>query len=100
MMKNDKYKIIELFFYVLIVIVGLVLLIMEKAKGPELPSAAKYYITCTFTSQMLKIQVKWLHFAIFANVLILSLYTEKLRLCRLHCILTEKRGFSENGHSR
>jgi hypothetical protein len=39
-MKNNKYKIIELFFYVLIVIVGLVLLIMGKAKEPELPSDA------------------------------------------------------------
>lgn len=34
-MKNNKYKIIELFFYVLIVIVGLILLITGKAKGQE-----------------------------------------------------------------
>gem|GEM_PF-2959969 len=39
-MKNDNYKIIELFFYVLIVIAGLVLLIMGRAKGPELPRDA------------------------------------------------------------
>lgn len=39
-MKNNSYKITELFFYVLIVIVGLVLLIMGKAKGPELPRYA------------------------------------------------------------
>lgn len=37
-MKNNKYKIIELFFYMLIVIVGLVLLITGKAKEPEPPS--------------------------------------------------------------
>ena len=37
-MKKNKYKIIELFFYVLIVIVGVVLLITGKAKEPKLPS--------------------------------------------------------------
>jgi cell division protein YceG involved in septum cleavage len=39
-MKNNKYKIIELFIYVIIVIAGLVLLITGKAKGPEPPDDA------------------------------------------------------------
>jgi hypothetical protein len=39
-MKNNKSKIIELFLYVLIVIVGLILLIIGKAEGPEPPSDA------------------------------------------------------------
>jgi hypothetical protein len=39
-MKNNKYTIIELFFYVLIVIVGVILLVMGKAKEPEPPSDA------------------------------------------------------------
>jgi len=39
-MKDNKYKVMELFFYVLIVVVGLVLLIIGKIKEPEPPSAA------------------------------------------------------------
>lgn len=38
-MQDNKYKIIELFFYVLIVIVGLILLITGQAKDPSLKDA-------------------------------------------------------------
>lgn len=36
---NNKHKVIELIFYVFIVIVGVILLIMGKVKEPEPPSA-------------------------------------------------------------
>ncbi len=39
-MKNNKNKVIELFFYVLIVIVGLILLIIGKVKEPVSPNDA------------------------------------------------------------
>ena len=34
-MKNNKYQVMELFLYILIVIVGLVFLIMGKTKEPS-----------------------------------------------------------------
>jgi len=34
-MKDNKYKIIELFVYIIIVIIGIALLIFGRAKGPE-----------------------------------------------------------------
>lgn len=37
---NSKHKVIELFFYVFIVIVGVILLIMGKVKEPEPPRDA------------------------------------------------------------
>ena len=39
-MKNNKHQVMELFFYILIVIVGLVLLFMSKAKEPVPPNDA------------------------------------------------------------
>lgn len=37
-MKDNKHKIFELFLYILIVIAGLALLVMEKEKKTEVPA--------------------------------------------------------------